>query len=238
MQQRLHKVIAQTGVSSRRTAEKLIKAGKVMVNGKVVTELGTKIDLQYDSVIINGKKIELESHVYFLLHKPAGVITTVHDEKGRKSVVDFFTNIPERVFPVGRLDQNTTGVLIITNDGEVANKLLHPHYQVEKVYEATVQGIATKHKLDQLRHGVALKDGITAVANISIISTNAKRKETKIKITIHEGKNRIVRRMFGFIGYPVLSLKRVRFGPIVLDDLKEGAYRQLNEKEINLLTKH
>jgi len=232
--ERLQKVIAHAGIASRRKAEELIKAGKVKVNGKVVTELGTKVGPK-DEVEVEGIKVEREQPVYFLLYKPRGVVSTVNDDKNRKTVLDFFPHVEERIYPVGRLDYDTSGLLIMTNDGEFANLLMHPKYEIEKVYIAKTEGIPPKEKLKQLEKGIQLEDGLTAPAKVRMLSVDRKKKTAIIEITIHEGRNRQVRRMFEAIGYPVLKLKRERYAFLTLDGLNAGEWRVLTPHEVKLL---
>jgi len=167
--ERLQKVMSQAGVSSRRAAEKIIIEGRVSVNGRVVKELGTKIDPEKDELLVDGKIIKtMTDHVYFILNKPKGVISTAKDERGRKTVIDLLAKVPERIFPVGRLDNNTEGLLLLTNDGELMNALLHPKYKIYKTYIAKVEGNPSEDKLDQLRAGIELEDGMTAPAEVYI----------------------------------------------------------------------
>lgn len=233
--ERLQKIISKAGLASRREAEKMIVEGRVSVNGKVVTELGTKIDIKKDKVFVDNKKIAIENMVYLILHKPKGIVTTLKDEKGRMTVIDLIKDVPERVYPVGRLDYNTEGLLILTNDGELTNKLIHPSFKIYKTYIAKVKGIPAEEKLDILRVGVRLEDGITAPAKVNIIEIDKSTDSAKIEIVIHEGKNRQVRRMFEAIDCPVRSLKRIKFASLNLDGLARGKYRYLSENEIEAL---
>lgn len=232
--ERLQKVIARAGLASRRKAEQLIIDGKVTVNGKVVTELGTKIGPD-DVVEVNGIKLEKEEPVYFLFYKPRGVVSTVKDDKNRKTVIDFFPDVEQRIFPVGRLDYDTSGLLIMTNDGDFANLLMHPRYEVEKTYIAKVQGIPTREKLKELQRGVQLEDGMTQPAKVKFLKGDRKKKTAIIELTIHEGRNRQVRRMFEKIGYPVLKLKRERLAFLTLHGLNAGEYRRLTPHEVKKL---
>lgn len=232
--ERLQKVIAQAGVASRRKAETLITEGKVKVNGKVVTELGTKVSPKC-SIEVNGVKIEKEQKVYYLLYKPRGVVSTVNDEKGRKSVSDFFTHIHERVYPIGRLDYDTSGLLLVTNDGEFANKLMHPKFKIEKTYVAKVQGIPRPDQLKVFEKGVELEDGITAPAKVKLLSFDKAKETAIVELTIHEGRNRQVRRMFDAISCPVIKLKREAYSFLTLQGLSTGEYRELNSKEVRQL---
>src|SRR3954469_12646537 len=209
--ERLQKVIARAGIASRRKSEDLIKEGRVKVNGKVVTELGLKVSSS-DKVEVNEIQIEKEEPVYFLLYKPRGVISSVNDEKGRKVVTDFFPLLKERIYPVGRLDYDTSGLLVLTNDGEFANLLMHPKNEIDKVYVAKVKGIPSKENLRKLEKGIRLEDGKTAPARVKLLSADNKKQSAIVEITIHEGRNRQVRRMFEAIGHDVLKLKRERYG--------------------------
>lgn len=233
--ERLQKIMGQAGVASRREAEKMILAGRVTVNGDVVTELGTKVDARKDRIMVDGKRIASESPVYFMLYKPKGIITSARDEKGRKTVVDLLADVPERVYPVGRLDYNTEGLLLLTNDGELTNQLIHPKYKIQKTYLARIQGMPEEEKLDLLRAGIQLSDGPAAPAYVVRKAVDPEKGITEIEITIHEGKNRQVRRMFEAIGYPVKSLKRVRFASLTLEGLRRGQYRALTGDEVREL---
>lgn len=229
--ERLQKVIAHAGFASRRKAEQLILEGKVTVNGKVVKELGIKVSPN-DKVEVQGIPVEREEPVYYLMYKPRGVISSVNDDKGRKVVTDFLPHVKQRVYPVGRLDYDTSGVLLLTNDGEFANLLMHPRNEIEKVYVAKIKGVPSKEKLNILQRGVVLEDGKTAPAKVKMISSDTKKETAIIEISIHEGKNRQVRRMFEAIGHPVLKLKRERYGGINLGGLTAGDVRELTPHEI------
>lgn len=229
--ERLQKVIARAGVASRRKAEELIKQGQVKVNGKIVTELGLKVSPS-DQVEVNEIPIEKEEPVYFLLYKPRGVISSVHDEKGRKVVTDFFPGAEERIYPIGRLDYDTSGLLLLTNDGEFANLLMHPRSEIEKVYVAKIKGIPLKENLRKLEKGIRLEDGKTAPAKVKLLSVDKKKHTAIVEITIHEGRNRQVRRMFEAIGHEVMKLKRERYGFLTLDGLKAGEARELSPHEV------
>ncbi|WLR49625.1 pseudouridine synthase [Bacillus tianshenii] len=232
--ERLQKVIAQAGITSRRKAEKLIVDGKVSVNGKVVKELGTKVSPN-DEIEVEGVPVEKEEPVYFLLYKPTGVISAVTDDKNRKTVVDFFEHIPERIFPVGRLDYDTSGVLLLTNDGEFANILMHPKYEIEKVYIAKTKGIPSREEIRKLQKGVKLEDGLTAPSKTKVLSIDKKKQTAIVQISIHEGRNRQVRRMFEALGYPVQKLKRERYGFLDLRGMNSGEFRELSPKEVKQL---
>lgn len=229
--ERLQKVIAHAGFASRRKAEQMILDGKVTVNGKVVKELGIKVSPN-DKVEVTGVPVEREQPVYYLIYKPRGVISSVNDDKGRKVVTDYLPNIKQRVYPVGRLDYDTSGVLLLTNDGEFANLLMHPRNEIEKVYVAKIKGNPSKDKLNILQRGVVLEDGKTAPAKVKMVSFDKSKETSIIEISIHEGKNRQVRRMFEAIGHPVIKLKRERYGFITLNGLTAGGFRELTPHEV------
>lgn len=238
MEERLQKFLARAGVASRRNAEKLIMEGKVRVNGIVVKELGTKIDSVKDKVFYEGRRLRPEEKkVYYILNKPKGYISSVKDENGRKTVVDILADVPERIFPIGRLDYNTEGLILLTNDGDFMNKLLHPKYEIEKTYVAKIDGIITMDDLHKLANGVKLEDGKTAPADVYLDSVDKPSKTSRVEITIHEGRNRQVRRMFKALGYEVKTLKRIAFAGLTLNRLKRGEYRPLTERELIKLRK-
>lgn len=231
--ERLQKVIANAGVSSRRKAEELIKEGRVSVNGRVVTELGTKV-ISKDIIKVDGKEIEKEKKVYYLLNKPRGIITSVADDKERKTVVDL---IPchERIYPVGRLDYDTTGVLLLTNDGDFANILMHPNDRVEKVYIVKVKGIIKGDAINAIKNGVTI-DGVSyEKAKVKLRKTDYKTNTSILTITIHEGKNHEVKKIFESVGFPVLKLKREREFIFDLKGLNSGEYRSLTPKEVAIV---
>jgi 23S rRNA pseudouridine2605 synthase len=232
--ERLQKVIAHAGVASRRKAEELILEGKVKVNGKTEKELGTKVS-GTDKIEVNGIQIERENKVYYLLYKPRGVISAVTDDKDRKVVTDFFPHIPERIYPVGRLDYDTSGLILLTNDGEFANLLTHPRYNIDKTYVARLKGIPPKFKLKELEKGIKLEDGKTAPAKVKILNIEKKQDKSIVEITIHEGRNRQVKRMFEAIGYQVQKLKRERFAFLDLHGLNAGESRELTPHEVKQL---
>ncbi|MBI4122474.1 MAG: rRNA pseudouridine synthase [Parcubacteria group bacterium] len=239
----LQKALADAGVASRRSAEKLIAEGRVRVNGSVVRKLGTRVDLGRDAITLDGKRLAQPSRfVYFLLNKPAGVVSTVSDERGRETVLDLVPS-RARVVPVGRLDVNTTGLLILTNDGDLVYELTHPKFEHEKEYEAVVQipqdwdKDRFKSARGRMRHGLRIAGGFrTSPAKIAVLEqvTNDR---YLISITIHEGRKHQVRRMIDSVGMSVVSLKRVRMGPIKLGDLPEGECRELADQEIRALKK-
>ncbi|HEX7064210.1 MAG TPA: pseudouridine synthase [Bacillales bacterium] len=232
--ERLQKVIAHAGVTSRRKAEELIRLGKVEVNGKTVTELGTKVS-NNDEIKVNGVPIDKEEPIYFLLYKPSGVISAVSDDRGRKVVTDFFEEVQERIFPIGRLDYDTSGLLLLTNDGDFANKLMHPRYEIEKTYVAKIEGALTKPRQKMLERGVELEDGKTAPARVKLLSADRKKNASVVEITIHEGRKRQVRRMLETVGCPVQKLKRERYGFLTLKGLNSGEWRELTSHEVKRL---
>ncbi|MBO5429558.1 MAG: rRNA pseudouridine synthase [Peptococcaceae bacterium] len=234
-EERLQKYLASAGVASRRASEKLILEGKVAVNGKVVKELGTKVIPGKDKVTVDGKPVRTEEQlVYYLMNKPAGYLTTVKDTHDRPTVMDLLAGIPYRVFPVGRLDFETEGLLLLTNDGEFAYRMTHPKFKIKKTYLATVQGELTKERLQMLREGVELEDGKTAPAEVKVVRQEKHR--TVVEITIHEGKNRQVRRMFKAVKNPVLELKRINVGGLTLKGVGSGEIRSLTDEELQKLT--
>ncbi|WP_179152016.1 pseudouridine synthase [Oceanobacillus senegalensis] len=230
--ERLQKVIAQSGVTSRRKAETLITDGKVKVNGKVITTLGTKVSRD-DKVEVNGVPLEKEEPVHYLMYKPRGVISSVKDDKGRKVVTDILgEEVEERVFPVGRLDYDTSGILLLTNDGEFANLLMHPRYKMDKIYVAKIKGLPTKSDLAKLKKGIKSGEDVLKAVRYRVLSQDRKAGTTILELTLHEGKNRHVRRMMEGLGFPVAKLKRERYGLLTLDGLKPGEYRPLTPKEV------
>jgi 23S rRNA pseudouridine2605 synthase len=224
---RLNAFLARAGVASRRGADQLIKSGRVYVNGKL-GQLNDDVS-DTDDVKVNGRRVSTQNLRYILLYKPAGYVTTLKDPENRVKVTDL-VKIDERVVPVGRLDFNTTGALLLTNDGELTNKLMHPSFEVDKVYEAEVDGTITDEILNKLSIGVDLEDGKTAPAKAVKLADN------KIELTIHEGRNRQVRRMLEAVGLPVKKLHRSKYGPLNLDGLKPGRWRELTEKELQSLS--
>ena len=233
--ERLQKILAAAGVASRRKCEELILEGKVEVNGETVKTLGVKADPAQDVITVNGRAIQSESKVYLMMNKPKGVITSATDPKGRKVVTDYVTGIKERVYPVGRLDYDTEGLLLLTNDGEFANLLTHPKHHVAKTYLATVEGIPHGDKIEKLKQGIMLEDGMTAPAELEYQDINVEEKQATIRITIYEGRNRQVRRMFEAISHKVIRLKRIKFGDLSLMNLKRGRTRALTPNEVNEL---
>ena len=229
---RLNKYIANSGICSRREADNFILAGVVTVNGEVVTELGTKININTDDVRFNGERLKGEAKVYIVMNKPKGFVTTASDPHADKTVMDLLKNCPSRVFPVGRLDKNTTGVLMFTNDGEIAEKLTHPSYDKKKIYQVSLDNKLKREDFEQIISGVELTDGMIAADELEYIEEDDHR---KLGIEIHSGKNRIVRRIFESLGYEVKALDRVYFAGLTKKGLKRGEWRYLTEGEINLL---
>lgn len=233
--ERLQKVLAEAGVASRRKCEEYIVSGRVQVNDETVTTLGVKVDPSVDLIKVDGRPIRQEKKVYYMFHKPKGVITSARDPQGRKVVADFLKGVRERVYPVGRLDYDSEGLLILTNDGELANLLTHPRHHVAKTYHATVKGIPHGDLLDKLKTGVQLEDGMTAPAEVEYHDIDPEKNEAVVEITIYEGRNRQVRRMFEAIKHTVIRLKRIRFGPIFLEGLPRGKHRELTAQQVNEL---
>lgn len=232
MEERLQKYMAKCGVASRRKCEEIILNGNVEVNGSFITELGFKVN-ENDVVKVNGNIIKVEENkVYIILNKPTGYITSNSDEKDRKTILDI-VNVKERIYPIGRLDYDSSGLLLLTNDGDVYNKIIHPKKEIEKRYLATVKGSFSKEQLEKFKAGVDIGGYITAPAKIKVVKEG--KGNSVVEITIHEGKNRQVRRMCSAFNHEVLSLKRIAIGKLSLDDLKEGHWRYLNEKEISYL---
>jgi 23S rRNA pseudouridine2605 synthase len=231
LKQRLQRILASAGLASRRRAEELIQAGRVSIDG-VTAHLGQSADPELQDIRVDGRPIQGAQPEYWLLNKPSGVVTTARDPQGRRTVVDCIAT-PARVFPVGRLDLDTTGVLLLTNDGGLTHRLLHPRYGVEKEYVATVRGPVEARALDVLRSGLLLEDGLTAPAEVSVL--RASPRETRLMLVIHEGRKRQVRRMLEAVGHPVLALHRRRFGPLTDQDLAVGQSRRLTPLEIDQL---
>ncbi|MBF0715249.1 pseudouridine synthase [Gemelliphila palaticanis] len=234
MKERLQKLIASSGYTSRRKAEELIKEGKVTVNGEVVTELGTKASAS-DIIIVEGIRLLRENKRYYLFYKPEKVITSMSDDKDRPCVSDYFKEIPERVFPVGRLDYDTSGALIMTNDGEFTNLITHPRHKINKTYIAKIKGKVEERHIKILKNGVRIDNYKTSPAQVNILKNKNKSDNTLVQITIHEGKNRQVRKMFEVLGYDVLKLKRTAIDNLTLEGLKIGEYRVLSIHEVKVL---
>ncbi len=234
MQERIQKIISAAGITSRRAAEQLILDGRVRVNGRVVTELGTKADASKDHIKVDGKLINPRQPLsYIVLNKPAGYVTTMSDPEGRPTVQDLLKGIKVRVYPVGRLDYNTEGLLLLTNDGDFAHLITHPRHEFPKTYRAKVKGVLEDTQIEQLEQGIYLDDGKTAPANLKKVSKEEA--NSWIDITIHEGRKRQVRRMFDRVGHSVIRLKRIKIGNLILGDLPEGAFRYLTADEVTAL---
>lgn len=232
MPERLQKIISQAGIASRRRAEELITAGRVAVNGRIVAELGAKVEPGRDVVTVDGRPLAGEEKVYVLLNKPRGVVTTLSDPRGRKTVADIVADLPVRLYPVGRLDYNTEGLLLLTNDGDLTHALTHPSHEIGKTYVATVAGRPSEEKLDRLRIGITLEDGVTAPARVKLIGYDPERNAATLEIIIHEGRNRQIRRMCEAIGHPVDKLKRTEFAFLTLEGVHRGRYRRLAPEEV------
>lgn len=230
--ERLQKVIAQSGIASRRKAEELITAGKVKVNGTVITELGVKVS-DKDQIVVNNTILEKEVKEYYLLNKPRGIVTTTSDDKNRKTVVDMI-NSSARIYPVGRLDYDTTGALLLTNDGDFANILMHPKNKIEKVYVAKLKGLIKGEQINKLKDGVEIEEGIIVKSpRVKLKKTDPTTNTSIVQITITEGKNHQVKRMFEAVGFEVLKLKREKIAFFDLKNLPSGKYRPLTKKEIS-----
>ena len=235
MGERLQKYLAECGVASRRKCEEYILQGKVKVNNKIITELGTKINPEKDNVTFEGKEVKKENKkVYILLNKPIGYVTTAEEQFGRDKVLDL-VKVKERIVPVGRLDMYTSGALILTNDGEFVYKVTHPKHEITKTYTVTIHGIITKQEVEQLSNGVKIDDYITKPAKVKILKTDEEKNISRIEITIHEGKNRQVRKMCEAISKKVIALHRSKIGNIGVKDLKLGQWRYLKENEVKQL---
>lgn len=236
--ERLQKIISQAGAASRREAERLILAGRVALNGGTVTELGVRAEPGKDEIAIDGKLLkQYVPKLYFLLNKPRGYISAVKDNRGRKTVVDLLNDVDEYIYPVGRLDYDTEGLLLLTNDGELMNGLLHPRYEIKKTYEAKVLGVLSDSDIRRLQKGILLEDGITAPADAGLVEKAEDNSTSTVKLTIHEGRNRQVRRMLQAVGHRVLDLKRTVFAGLVLSGVRTGSYRRLTTDEIAGLKK-
>lgn len=231
--ERLQKVIAQSGYCSRRKAEELIKNSKVKVNGKIITELGTKVNSS-DQIFIDNKLLSQEEKLYFLLNKPRGVISSSNDEKNRKTVVDIIET-DKRIYPIGRLDYDTTGILLLTNDGDFANEMMHPSNEIDKVYIAKVNGILKGKEINQLKYGVVVDGKKTSPSKVKLRKIDKKNNTCIVELIIHEGRNHQVKKMIEAVGFEVLKLKREKFGFLTLKGLNSGEYRSLSKKEVSKL---
>lgn len=228
--ERLQKVIASSGKASRRKAEELILQGKVKVNGEIVTELGTKVN-NTDKIEVDNELITKEEKEYYLLNKPRGIITSTTDEKNRKTVIDLIKTTA-RIYPVGRLDYDTTGVLLLTNDGEFANILMHPKNNIDKVYVAKIKGIITGAEINKLKNGITIDNEVLTATKVKLKKVDSKSNTSIVQLIIHEGKNHQVKRMFSAVGYEVLKLKREKLAFFDLKNVSSGKYRKLTPKEV------
>lgn len=229
--ERLQKFIAASGLCSRRKAEELIKMGKVEIDGEIVTELGVKVSGR-ESIVVDGELLRREEKEYYLLNKPREVITSCSDDKNRKTVVDLIET-DSRIYPVGRLDYDTTGVLLLTNDGEFANIMMHPNNKIDKVYIAKIRGIIKGDSINKLKNGVVIDGKKTEKCRVKLRKTDLKTNSSIVEITIHEGRNHQVKKMFEAVGFEVLKLKRERVGIFTLQGLTSGDYRRLSPKEVS-----
>ena len=231
--ERLQKVLAHAGVASRRKSEELIQQGRVSVNGRIVTKLGTKVDPRHDEIRVDGQPIQSGArHIYVMLNKPRGVLSTMEDPRGRRSLGDLIAT-PVRVYPVGRLDASSEGLILLTDDGELANLLTHPRYEHEKEYRVLVNGRPSKKTLDAWRRGVLLDESLTAPARVDVVQTE--KDSTLLRVVMREGRKRQIRRVASLLGHPARGLLRVRLGPLHLGTLESGQWRYLTSKEINQL---
>lgn len=231
---RLQKYLADASIASRRKSEQIILDGHICVNGKIVTELGTKVDTERDIVTYKGNEVKINNnYIYIMFHKPEGCVTTVHDQFERKTVMDYIQDIEERIYPVGRLDFDTSGLLILTNDGDLTYRLTHPKHNIEKVYIANVIGEPTKEEINKFEKGLYIDNYKTSQAKLYIVKRNGNL--TSIKVVIREGRNRQVRKMCEAINHPVRNLKRIATGKLFLGELKRGEYRHLTKEEVNYL---
>jgi len=232
--ERLNKIISMAGIGSRRSADELISAGRVMVNGRVITKLGSKAIWGIDSITIDGKQVpNPPEKIYIILHKPFGYVSTLRDPEDRPIIHDLIKDVKERAYPVGRLDFDSQGLLILTNDGDLAFRLMHPRFHIPRTYKVTVNGCMTAQSVERLRNGIMLEDGPTNPAHVSIIKKEKDR--TVLRITMFEGRSREVRRMFEAVGHTAIKLIRTGYGKITLGNLKVGRYRHLTNSEVKAL---
>lgn len=232
--ERLQKLISSSGYCSRRKAEELIKRGRVSVNGEIVTEIGVKASLK-DQIMVEGKLIEYQEKEYYLFYKPRSVVCTTKDDKGRKTVLDYFDDIKKRIYPVGRLDYDTTGLLLLTNDGEFANLMMHPSSKIDKLYVAKVKGIITGEEVKKLKSGIVLDGKKIKPTRTKLKKIDKKSMTSIIEITIHDGINHEVKKLMEEIGHEVIKLKRETYGFLTLGNLKSGEKRSLTPKEVKQL---
>jgi 23S rRNA pseudouridine2605 synthase len=233
--ERLQKILAHAGLGSRRDCEEYISQGRVTVDGQVVRELGTKVDPEKATIAVDGERIHLEKMVYYAVNKPKGYVSTNDDPAGRPRVIDLLPEVPERVYSVGRLDEDSTGLMLLTNDGELANRLAHPRYGVEKTYRALVAGAPSRETLAKLTEGIWLSDGKVRAQQVRVVGTQGE--ATTLELVLAEGKKREIRRMLAKLGHKVMTLTRIALGPIVLKGLSPGEHRPLSATEIDLLRK-
>lgn len=235
MKERLQKILSRSGLCSRRKAEELILAGKVKVNGQVVRELGTQADGRKDKIEAGGKVLQPERLRYFLLNKPDRVITSASDPQGRRTVMDYFPTVRERLFPVGRLDYHSEGLILMTNDGDLDYLLTHPSREVEKVYRVTVRGKLSEALAKKIEKGVRLDDGMTAPCGAKVLSYDKEKNKTVLLMTLHEGKNREIRRIMEHFHYPVFGLERIQYSFLTLEGVARGGSRRLTTEEVKEL---
>ena len=232
-QMRLQKFLAHAGIASRRAAEDIIKQGRVSINGKTIAEMGILVGNE-DNVTVDGKPVvNKEAKIYIMLNKPTGYVSTAKDQFGRPTVLELVKDIDKRLYPVGRLDYDTSGLILLTNDGDFTYQLTHPKHEIDKIYEALISGIPTKDEITKFEAGLKIENYTTSPAKIII--SEVKKNNALVQITIHEGKNRQVRKMCAAIGHNVLTLKRISIGPIALGNLQEGKWRNLTDAELNSL---
>ncbi len=232
--ERLQKLIAESGYCSRRKAEDLIKQGKVTLNGKKVTELGVKATFG-DEILVSGNLIEYQEKEYYLFYKPRGVVCTTKDDKNRKTVMDYFDDVNKRIYPIGRLDYDTTGLLLLTNDGDFANLMMHPKNKIDKFYVAKLEGIVTVDEIKRLKKGIKIDNKVVYPSRVKLKKLNKKNMTSIVEITIHDGINHEVKRIFESIGHKVIKLKREAFAFLTLGNLKSGERRILTKKEVRQL---
>ena len=234
MIQRINRILSEAGIASRRKADELISSGRVMLNGRQLTELGAKAEWGKDSIKLDGREIPgPEEKVYLILNKPFGYVCTLNDPQGRPIVTDLLKEIPQRIYPVGRLDFDSMGLLLLTNDGDFSFQLTHPRYHVPRTYKVTVNGIVTDKDINSIKNGVELEDGFINASSAAVIGRQGEK--SLIRLTIAQGRNRVVRRMMDSLGYSVVHLVRIGFGTLELGDLKVGKYRNLEPEELNAL---
>jgi pseudouridine synthase len=234
MTQRINRILSEAGLASRRKADELIRSGRVMLNGMIMCELGTKAEWGKDSIKLDGREIPgPEEKIYIMLNKPFGYVCTLNDPQGRPIVTDLLKDVPQRVYPVGRLDFDSMGLLLLTNDGDFSFKLTHPRYHIPRTYKVTVQGIVTEKDIDTIIAGIELEDGFISASSAALIGRQGEK--SLVRITIAQGRNRIVRRMIEALSYSVVHLVRIGFGSLELGNMKVGKYRLLEPEEVNEL---